>query len=416
LPRDVRQRDNSIMRGTTLGLVVLTACSVEAESLPAHDRAQPRERDVTAVVTSAGRLTPGIELIFHDAEGRVIARAITDANGEAGAALPEHGMVTAFYVGTNAERPLLLTVRDVVAGDRVVFDFGRYRSRDSVPIEVVLQGAFTEANGRRVENYEIHTAHGFLDIHDPKSFTYRAETLPVRDRVSVYARAVNAWGCTVAYAVASATVDADGAGRERVELSEWRTDLQWVEASGFGFDAGLVVDGVRCTSQIRESGFCRTGLAAPMAGVELGIRASIGDDRGHSEIARRVRVEAVIELAENDFMSARHDVVLETSERSRPVLDFTIEGEVRDADALAAELVWDLGEWIIFAAPEARQIRAPELPDDLADFRLRSIGGAALHVIDRDSIHGYAEFRVLPSSRLDFDDPGRLLSARTRNP
>src|SRR2546423_13784511 len=57
----------------------------------------PSSGPVTVQVWSGDTGAPGVDLVFHAADGHVLEHVVTDANGRAVRDLPRNGMVSAFF-------------------------------------------------------------------------------------------------------------------------------------------------------------------------------------------------------------------------------------------------------------------------------------------------------------------------------
>jgi hypothetical protein len=372
---------------------------------------------VTVVVQDLGLPVPERWVVFHDHDGNVLARARSDHDGKARAAIPAGGMVT---IARDDGVQHLTTFLDVQPGDALVVD----ESSEEEGTPRVVGAARIKLPGR-YPGARIHVVSMGVGktIVDPAL----SSTPPVLERFlvegrrfRVLAEAVGDANEPLAYAFAWVEWDAEKTAVHAtvdVELDAWRTDWRTFtlvpgplpeEATEVrGRLAVLGREEDRFESPPRQRAVADGGVGAltfpvppPLgAAVEYRIEASLGAGAARRRRVLVGRTDALPEASTLDLRAGAQiasAAVDRASPPARPALRWAVTGDGARADALLLRATWGRRhEWTV-AMPFGTHspVRLPELPPELADWApgAEPVTVAAA-VIDASFYDGYADVR-----------------------
>jgi len=192
--------------------------------LPAVDAggSTTHEGEVTVAVYDEGVAAPDVELVFHTADGELIAMGRTGADGRATQSIPRGAMVTAFSVG--AEGGGAYTVTALEPGDEIKIGGPYTEPPAPSPVgtaHVTVSDVFTGASF-----YQIDVGCTTGDLVDPGSVDLVLDASCLDEAATsftVLALAMDENGEPIAYATAK-DVPLTTGGPTEVALPPWSTE------------------------------------------------------------------------------------------------------------------------------------------------------------------------------------------------
>lgn len=402
------------MRRIVLSTLLFTACSFADPATPSSS-GQNTERapypligEASVALTKGGAPASGIDVVFHDVDGRPIAHLVTDAGGEARAQIPVNAKITLIRPGEISGHELL-TVHNVENGDRVALDLTGYQlPKAGVDVAVTWAGAFEGA-----AEYSIATdcTNAFFGVVEGIT-TSQIEAGCSGDRFNVYARAHDSNGRLVAWALARDVEKT--AAPMTIDLGAWRTDLIAVpvvvpENSSWTIIPSIdpLIEGVNGREWSRDFGsatFFLPDLGTNRAALTINGSAGVA---GSTSMTRIVALDAPVTIDERDLLPPVDNVRVANNN----TLEFDILGDSTGADAVCAAIYYDSSRWMAFGPSDSRSISFPRLPAELSHLQPISVQGGGVNLFDRELIGTWSALRENPSETLSTSEPGRSSSA-----
>jgi hypothetical protein len=354
--------------------------------------------NVTVVVSVGGTPLVDIDVVFHAPDGAVTAHATTDAAGEARATIVAGSQVTIARAGPGGDADLT-TYRSIEPGDTVR---QRYRDYTSLAMaEVTLPGEVADAYqyfvGNGCDSPEDTTAELTASLAIDASCVGGSPPAFPLYAVAVSESGDSALAWSLAPSVPVSSPDAI--------LPAWETDFDTVTVNLVNLPPDILFLTAQGGFRIGAASFTVTGglVFASPSGDQTGaivysqllassyaIATNIAYGESSSAWLEEGRAEASPErTVDLDGMLPRLSGATRNGTTERPGVSWT--GSAPDADALAVDLHWSGGRWLIYDAPEeAGEVQTPALPDALAAYRpLVDIEGGSINFFDADWVDGY---------------------------
>ncbi len=346
-----------------------------------------------------GRVAPDRWVVFHGADGSVLASTRTDAKGQASGPIGPGGMVTVVDATSMTK---LVTFRDVEPGDEIVV--GEPEDEGGVEATACRALVSLPAPYASTPIHVVSLGVGATEMADPK----RALSLPVLNRFLIDGRfvvlseALSAAREPVAFGFASATCP-DGAPAA-VTTEPWSTDYRpfTLHVDGEGIVTGelAIVRGEdrfergRRQAPLRGGADLRFTSPRPL-GADVRYRISVdhpGADERSVVVARR---RSLAETTTVDSSLPRPSALaIDGSTPARPVVRWKVDRP--SGDATLVRLWWPAShenEWTIVGPVETTSVQVPALPDELARFRPPSAVLGAVMLVDASHVDGYRDVR-----------------------
>ncbi len=398
-----------------IAAVILSAC--------------PENRSGPATVTVLdGTPVEGVQVVFHNPDGSVHARAVTGADGKATAVVVPGAMATvarSFPGGFFLNSYALITVAGLEPGDDVVASSATPTVVQMGEVTVTLPGAYPGAIGYRLD----------IGCNVVRIYSQPADvpvTIPVLSpcgaTISALAVAFDSRG-DIAYS-AAADVTLSGtppALTGSIALPAWRTDFGSLAFTVHNVPAGEYFrDG---ELQLRRNGVrfvesTPVGTTAPAEPTTLTLPFALGLGGSARLRAYYYRysaypsgwgldgVETWIANDIDPFMPLSLDLASLPPRLSAPIMSgtpgapavsWTSEGTDPSLDAQFLEVVWtdtSWHQWNVMLPPESTSFAFPQLPADLSAW-LPPQGiepTASIEAVDVSTVAGYAAFKVAYST------------------
>lgn len=383
--------------------------------------AAPEEGPVTVTVLGSSGPEQGVPVLFHDAEGRLRARAVTDPDGRATATVRSGAMATAyrFQPGT-LDSHVLATVAGLEPGDEVPV---RVWMAGKVPSGTASATVAGSVGGANDYHLDLGCSSGRADAADaPIPFSLYADC-PSSGRAIAVAFG---GGARLAYALAGPAPLADG-----VTLGPWRTDFGVLEVNVAGAPAGATSIGGVLEYQEGPTRFQQIGVGGavsnccgqspsftlatmPDAANEafVSVQASGPGFGGWfgGYVSRLGPLPASPYAVDLATLPARPEALVLAGPRARRVLSWALAAAPAGAvtaDATVLDVSTDhpgsLYSWTAIVPPGATRFTFPELPADL-DAALPPAGTPSsfgVQRLDLEAIAGYRPFvRTLGNAQL----------------
>lgn len=386
-----------------------TAPPVPQDAGPPPSSIVPPSTHATVSLFDDGAPMVGRTVVFHDADGRVLAATKSGADGKAIGPIPSHGLVTVVY-GTSLKH--LVTIAGVEPNDEVLIgekDNDEEATGDTSAIaKVTLPSAHPRAARYAVE-LGVGT-NSVLDAGAPVRLPVMHRYLDESRHFHVLGLALDADGGALAYTHREAP--AADAGDTEVKLPAWKTDwrqqrMRILHPRGFtSVKADFDVHVGEARFDHRESAALDdpdTNLAFDIArplGPSATYRVEVATAGSASDRAILVRRDAkmpeivLIDLAHVPRVS---NAVLDVEGAARPVLQWRTDGDTSKAHALVMQVSWPATKdhvWTILAPPTTTPgFTLPSLPPELAsEVPTRgALPGVAL--VEASEYSGYADVK-----------------------
>jgi hypothetical protein len=373
-----------------VGLVLAAVASISA--LAGCDDSSTGEVDefTLHVIGADGEPMVGIDVVFHDADGAVLAHVQSGADGTA----RYEGGVAAATLATSANgRTHLTTVTGLFATSgsatlKVPDLVAQPAPVDRGTLDVAGPGSVANANVYLATN---SCSSAFLNPSPAvrTGIATSTECLTDRNTTDVYAVALSASGDKLAYGYATDIVH--GGGVTAVDIPAWRIDFLDVSITAMNPPEGAVSFDAKIDMQRDGRGFgitADTGLVPIPASGEytfpnrfgqgfadqwivttsayLGASASALDG---VVMERRLEAQPASQYTVdiNALLPALYDLSVDVTTPERPSVSWRAGGPADAADASVVGLGWSSGTWSLLAPPDvAGPVRFPALPAALS--------------------------------------------------
>lgn len=376
-------------------------------------------------------------VVFHDHDGRVIARARSGRDGKASGEVPPGGMITV----AQAESPRhLVTFVDVQPGDTIVI--GEKDEEETVAKSVGAARVRLAAAHPGAARHVVDLGVGPTDIAPGTPITLTLLDRFIHDgkRFAVLGEALDGAGEPLAYAFAWGAWDdakTKARGTADVTLGAWSKDFRTFEVALTDPPEGAT--SARGTLSIHakdEDRFDRHARQTALPGTlsfpvppPLGSEASIRLEIPYGDAPDRfMLLQREESLATKTAIDLRALLVPRisaakaepTDARARPRLSWTLHGDAaraREMDALLVRASWPATRenvWTVVLPPATTApIRLPELPGELASFAPDgSPIAVAAALVEASFYDGYADVRrkgIMLLHEPPEDEKGRTL-------
>jgi hypothetical protein len=364
---------------------------------------------VTMVVRFGNRApAPNIDVVFHEANGAVLAIAKTDADGVASSMVPGIAMVTALAGDPATDDLEAATILEVAAGDMVthVLDYGY---DPIVPPQQIgtIAPTYPPNAPSGTNGWKLALLDRYVTTASPTGQTVMVTTDSLRagttGTVDAIAFALQN-GNALAY-VSLPGIALAASGTTNVDMSgmSWRTDFATFESVFTNMPAGTPA--ARPTASIDIFGTMFELQAGGPIDVTPGATVSrqfqyardLGTTRVHSVFdmffgtvpspRSYLRYQKLGPVRSQDTMDAstllpRFTSLLASETTTvRPRLTYTIEAAPTAADGGYAYFEWEDGQWQFLFPPDVTSMQVPELPDALGTWRPPTDGTVEADVV-----------------------------------
>lgn len=391
----------------------------------------PLVGDATLEVKLGGLATPGLKVVFNDAQGAVTTEAMTDGDGKATATVNVGAMIT---VAVSASE--LITITGVNPGETVLLK--NPPPFDDTTVSTVNFGSSQEATNKSYYRADLGDDLYVTAINmtqGARTLDLYRSNLDAAGKFHMVAATYDAANKIISYAFVTNFTPTMGGTTTVTFPSNYRSDVvnMNVTLSGAPADANLMV----VNSANEQSGLLfapssfagadNSSVAGGNAAVIVPYLGSFGDFvQTSAEVrfatpgtetftyTRRVPRPAgafVIDAATTPRLGG---AALDTTTPTRPVASWTIAGDGAAGDANIVRITWrDAGggsfAWYTYVAPDATSITmpavsaamAPQAPSQTSIFTLVE----AIHH-SLEPLAGYAAFRAAPP--IDFEQPSKM--------
>jgi hypothetical protein len=380
--------------------LVLAGCATAASSV------QP----VTLHMSNGGAPLPGIDVVFSDEAGELLAHAKTDAKGEA-SAIMSHGSITIATHDRLMSTHELLTIVGVESEDHIRVDLKAY----TLPKPVVMASVALEAL-KGASAYHVVAGCSAGSTRDP------TQVAPLgvqpwcleKGRFDVAARALDDAGHPIGYTFL-ADVEPAPPGPMSLSLPAWRTDLVPLEVRLVDAPEGakfrMTIDAVAVDLTARAdtaaAPFPRTVMVPGALGDEVDLSAFEEREGEWTRMISRVaKRAAALTVDAKQLLPYVIDLAWDAADERRPTFRFAFAGTPEHADGVWAGTSFTTQpriNWTTLLPPSARSFRMPSLPPELSAFTPRGAPeNLIVTVFDRSSIPGWKELRATPTDSMRF--------------
>ena len=368
-------------------------------------------------------------VVFHDADGAVVAVEYTDADGTATHDIPADAMVTLIDPSIGAlggpSKLMLFTIMGVQPDDRLSHgsDIDPWELRGFA--EVTLSGPVGGAAFYAVDvGCELNST---VDAGQPLVIALNNACFRGASNFDVIAYALDSAENILAYTTANDVAVVPG-GTAQIGLPPWQFNSSDVVvtlsnppmtasyadvtvqpvARGIPFYAEPRGDNVSLTGPTEITTQIPSGFAGGLQYmISLYHKTSMLGASPPPAVSylierRATAVPTVAHDMSTDFLAPIVTVWLDDNIADRPALDLVGTGDYTSADGGLAVVAWVDGggnfiEWWLLFPPGLDTVKVPELPDLLAGFRptaTSEYNSPQVVILDADFINGFADMRT----------------------